>query len=61
MSGPRFWQSPTGLKLLDDIASKRIPGWSTGLKEGQKEAIVRILDEEEVFWIAATGDGSWHW
>lgn len=57
MPGSRFWQSPAGRKLLDDIVSKRIPGWVTGLKEGQREAIVRILNDEDVFWIAATGDG----
>ncbi|KAE9394069.1 hypothetical protein BT96DRAFT_998899 [Gymnopus androsaceus JB14] len=52
-----FWQSSTGLALLDKIIAKRVPSWSTGLREGQKEAIVKVLDDEDVFWIAATGDG----
>lgn len=57
MPGSRFWESPAGLKLLDDIVLKRIPRWTTGLNKGQKEVIVRILHEQDVFWITATGDG----
>lgn len=57
MPGSRFWESPAGLKLLDDIVLKRIPRWPSGLKKGQREAIIRILDEQDVFWITATGDG----
>ena len=52
-----FWQSSTGLELLDKIIAKQVPSWHTGLREGQREAIVKVLDGEDVFWIAATGVG----
>ncbi|KAF5353124.1 hypothetical protein D9758_008808 [Tetrapyrgos nigripes] len=51
------WQSSEGQALLNDIVQKCVPQWTNGLKDGQIRAITRILDREQVVWVAATGEG----
>ena len=52
MANPRFWQSPEGHAALDAIVKKRIPNWTNGLKEVQKDVIGKILDGEKLLWLA---------
>ena len=57
MPETRFWKSSEDHRVLAKIIKKRIPKWTDGLRDGQYEAVTRILDGEDVFWVAATGEG----
>jgi superfamily II DNA helicase RecQ len=57
MPEANYWQSSEGQALLNDIVRKRAPAWTSGLKDGQRSVISKILDGENVLWIAATGEG----
>ncbi|EEB88771.1 hypothetical protein MPER_13216 [Moniliophthora perniciosa FA553] len=51
------FRSVEGLKALDDIVKTRIPQWSNGLRQFQRESISTILDQVDLMCITATGDG----
>lgn len=57
MPETRFWKSSEGRRVLVEIIKKRIPKWTDGLRDGQYEAVTKILDGEDVFWVTATGEG----
>lgn len=53
----RFWQTPDGLDAIDAIVKKRVGHWENGLRESQRDIVSKIMDEEDILWITATGDG----
>ncbi|KAE9384399.1 hypothetical protein BT96DRAFT_1008117 [Gymnopus androsaceus JB14] len=57
MPETRFWKFSEGHRVLAKIIKKCIPKWTDGLRDGQYKAVTRILDGEDVFWVAATGEG----
>lgn len=52
-----FWQTPDGLNVIDSIVKKRVGQWEHGLRETQRDIVSIMMDEEDILWITATGDG----
>ncbi|KAJ8090935.1 hypothetical protein PM082_024859 [Marasmius tenuissimus] len=57
MSASHPFRSPTGASTLSVIVQKLVPQWPTGLKPFQHESILKILDQQQLLCITATGDG----
>ncbi|KAL0564999.1 hypothetical protein V5O48_017033, partial [Marasmius crinis-equi] len=51
------FRSPTGAATLGLIVQKLIPQWPNGLKPFQHDSILKILDQQQLLCITATGDG----
>ncbi|THV01139.1 P-loop containing nucleoside triphosphate hydrolase protein [Dendrothele bispora CBS 962.96] len=57
MVPPVNFRSNEGRQALETIIKKRIPQWTSGLRDFQQDSIPIILDNQDLFAITATGNG----
>ncbi|THU94752.1 P-loop containing nucleoside triphosphate hydrolase protein [Dendrothele bispora CBS 962.96] len=57
MLSDQEWNTLVGIDMLKCVVSRRIPQWTTGLRTWQLETIPIILTRQNLFSIAATGEG----
>lgn len=56
MSSTSRWQEESGLETIQTIVKSKTT-WIDGLRPYQLTLVARILDEEDILFISATGDG----
>ncbi|KAL0057544.1 hypothetical protein AAF712_015815 [Marasmius tenuissimus] len=57
MSARISFRSSQGASTLDSIVQKSVPQWPNGLRSFQRQSILKILNQQQLLCITATGDG----